>query len=134
LNWLKQAAQALNETARTAAQARQGQLTKPPGALGRLEALAIHVEGWSFVAHQRAVMTPARQRLDGAPVTAAVTVLRQFYANGVVRRPVVEGPLLLGRDRVERRTERRRWVEVRRIPEGAEGADIYHEAIIAFAT
>src|SRR3990172_5768235 len=43
LNWLKQAAQALNETARTAAQARQGQLTKPPGALGRLEALAIQL-------------------------------------------------------------------------------------------
>lgn len=43
LNWLMQAPQALNETARTAAQARQGQLTKPPGALGRLEALAIQL-------------------------------------------------------------------------------------------
>lgn len=43
LNWLKQAAQALNETARTAAQARQQQLTKPPGALGQLEALAIRL-------------------------------------------------------------------------------------------
>lgn len=41
LNWLKQPAQAMNETARSAAQARQGQLTKPPGALGRLESLAI---------------------------------------------------------------------------------------------
>ena len=43
LNWLTQPAQALNETARSAAQARQGQLTKPPGALGRLEALAIQL-------------------------------------------------------------------------------------------
>ncbi|MBY0576683.1 MAG: nicotinate-nucleotide--dimethylbenzimidazole phosphoribosyltransferase [Gallionellaceae bacterium] len=43
LNWLKQPAQAMNETARNAAQARQGQLTKPPGALGKLEALAIQL-------------------------------------------------------------------------------------------
>jgi nicotinate-nucleotide--dimethylbenzimidazole phosphoribosyltransferase len=33
----------LNETARAAAEARQGQLTKPPGALGKLEALAIRL-------------------------------------------------------------------------------------------
>lgn len=43
LQWLKQAVQALDETARAAAEARQGQLTKPPGALGRLEALAIQL-------------------------------------------------------------------------------------------
>lgn len=43
LQWLKQAVQALDETARAAAEARQGQLTKPPGALGRLEALAIRL-------------------------------------------------------------------------------------------
>lgn len=43
LNWLKQAAPALNETARAAAQARQQQLTKPPGALGQLEGLAIQL-------------------------------------------------------------------------------------------
>ncbi|TAN83649.1 MAG: nicotinate-nucleotide--dimethylbenzimidazole phosphoribosyltransferase [Gallionella sp.] len=41
LNWLTHATQALDETARNAAQTRQGQLTKPPGALGQLEALAI---------------------------------------------------------------------------------------------
>lgn len=41
LNWVTQATQALDETARAAAEARQGQLTKPPGALGKLEALAI---------------------------------------------------------------------------------------------
>ncbi len=42
-DWLQQAARPLDETARAAAQARQGQLTKPPGALGRLEGLAIQL-------------------------------------------------------------------------------------------
>jgi len=35
-----------NEDARTGAEARNGQLTKPPGALGRLEDLAIWYAGW----------------------------------------------------------------------------------------
>lgn len=43
LHWLTQAAQAVDETARAAAETRQGQLTKPPGALGQLEALAIRL-------------------------------------------------------------------------------------------
>jgi len=42
-DWLQQPAKNLNETARNAAQARQQQLTKPPGALGQLEALAIQL-------------------------------------------------------------------------------------------
>ena len=37
---------ALDKTAIAAAEARNGQLTKPPGALGRLEALAIWMAGW----------------------------------------------------------------------------------------
>lgn len=40
-NWLDQPCAALNETARSEALARQGQLTKPPGALGQLESLAV---------------------------------------------------------------------------------------------
>jgi len=40
-NWLTQAAATLNETARSAALNRQGQLTKPPGALGKLEDIAV---------------------------------------------------------------------------------------------
>ncbi len=40
-SWLQQAAKPLDETARATALARQAQLTKPPGALGRLEALAV---------------------------------------------------------------------------------------------
>lgn len=43
LNWLKQAVQAPNETARRAAHARQQQLTKPAGSLGKLEAIAIQL-------------------------------------------------------------------------------------------
>lgn len=43
LDWLTHATKPLHDSARTAAQARQGQLTKPPGALGRLEALAIQL-------------------------------------------------------------------------------------------
>lgn len=43
LDWLKQPAKKLDETARNAALARQQQLTKPPGALGQLETLAIRL-------------------------------------------------------------------------------------------
>ena len=43
LDWLKLPAKKLDEAARCAAQARQQQLTKPPGALGQLEALAIRL-------------------------------------------------------------------------------------------
>ncbi|KAF0206513.1 MAG: nicotinate-nucleotide--dimethylbenzimidazole [Gallionellaceae bacterium] len=43
MNWIKQPCAALNETARSAALARQGQLTKPPGSLGQLEELAVRL-------------------------------------------------------------------------------------------
>ncbi|HXU93463.1 MAG TPA: nicotinate-nucleotide--dimethylbenzimidazole phosphoribosyltransferase [Gallionella sp.] len=41
MDWLKKAVKPLDESARDAAQVRQQQLTKPPGALGRLEDIAI---------------------------------------------------------------------------------------------
>jgi nicotinate-nucleotide--dimethylbenzimidazole phosphoribosyltransferase len=40
LDWLTQSAAALDQQTAAAAEARQGQLTKPPGSLGRLEQLA----------------------------------------------------------------------------------------------
>jgi nicotinate-nucleotide--dimethylbenzimidazole phosphoribosyltransferase len=44
--WFKQPCCALNATARQAAMARQNQLTKPPGALGRLEEVALQFAAW----------------------------------------------------------------------------------------
>lgn len=49
LDWLHDAVKELNTSARDAAIARQGQLTKPPGALGRLEELAIRLAGMQGV-------------------------------------------------------------------------------------
>ena len=49
-NWLAQPCAALNETTRAQALARQGQLTKPPGALGQLEGLAVRLAAMQGVA------------------------------------------------------------------------------------
>lgn len=45
-DWLHAPALVPDPTARQAAEARQAVLTKPPGALGRLEALAIQIAAW----------------------------------------------------------------------------------------
>lgn len=42
-NWMNQPYAAMNESARTAALVRQGQLTKPPGSLGQLEEVAVRL-------------------------------------------------------------------------------------------
>lgn len=42
-DWWREPAKLLDSPARDAAAARQGQLTKPPGSLGRLEEIAIHL-------------------------------------------------------------------------------------------
>lgn len=46
ISWLANPAAALNESARAAARRRQGQLTKPPGSLGKLETLAEQFAAW----------------------------------------------------------------------------------------
>ncbi|MFZ1100802.1 MAG: nicotinate-nucleotide--dimethylbenzimidazole phosphoribosyltransferase [Steroidobacteraceae bacterium] len=46
LAWLDQEPKPLDSEATAAARARQGELTKPPGALGDLETLAISFAGW----------------------------------------------------------------------------------------
>ena len=46
LNWLDDAPKRVDEDATAAARAHQGALTKPPGALGELETLAITLAGW----------------------------------------------------------------------------------------
>jgi nicotinate-nucleotide--dimethylbenzimidazole phosphoribosyltransferase len=43
--WLKSDVAAINDEASAAAEARQGQLTKPPGSLGRLESVAVRLAG-----------------------------------------------------------------------------------------
>ena len=43
--WWASPAAAIDQAARSAAEVRQGQLTKPPGALGRLESVAIRLAG-----------------------------------------------------------------------------------------
>jgi len=46
LDWLDEDPNSRDEEAAAAARSRQGQLTKPPGALGELETLAITLAGW----------------------------------------------------------------------------------------
>ncbi len=57
MNWIKQPAAKLNQAARETALARQSILTKPPGSLGQLEALAV------WLAERQACDTPAVDRV-----------------------------------------------------------------------
>ncbi len=49
IEWVHGEVAAINVDAATAAEARQGQLTKPPGSLGRLERLAVRQIGRAHV-------------------------------------------------------------------------------------
>ncbi len=46
MNWVDAPCKMTDEAARSAALARQGRLTKPPGALGRLEEIAVQFAAW----------------------------------------------------------------------------------------
>lgn len=52
-NWLAQPCAVPDEASRTAALTRQGQLTKPPGALGQLEDVAVRLAAWQAAAQPR---------------------------------------------------------------------------------
>ena len=83
---------ARDEAARDAAAARQAQLTKPPGSLGRLEDIALFVAGWHGVARPRnprgrAPVVPGHPRggaRGGRAFPAAVTaqMVANFAAGG----------------------------------------------------
>lgn len=80
-----------DETARAEAAARQGQLTKPPGSLGRLEMLAIFMAGWQGRARpaiDRARVAVfagnhgiAAQGVSAFPASVTAEMVRNF-ANG----------------------------------------------------
>lgn len=75
-----------------AAEARNGQLTKPPGALGRLEALAIWVAGWQGVEKPRAARPQvvifaanhgvAARGVSAFPPEVTVQMVANFRAGG----------------------------------------------------
>ena len=51
IDWLNASPAPLNETTRREAEQRQTQLTKPPGALGQLETLAIQLSAMQGTPH-----------------------------------------------------------------------------------
>ena len=81
-----------DDRALAAARARQGQLTKPPGSLGRLEEIAIFIAGWQRRAipridHGRAVVFAgnhgiAAQGVSAFPPTVTAQMVANFEAGG----------------------------------------------------
>ena len=71
LNWLDEEPRRLDEEASAAARARQAQLTKPPGALGELETLAITLAGWQG----RVQPSIERVNAEGEPIMLAIAAV-----------------------------------------------------------
>lgn len=81
-----------DESARTAARARQNQLTKPPGSLGRLEEIAVFMAGWQARARPRLdrVMTAifagnhgiAARGVSAYPAEVTAQMVQNFEAGG----------------------------------------------------
>ncbi len=91
-DWLNVPAAPLNDTARCAAEERQSQLTKPPGALGRLETLAIRLAAMQGVLQPRiehvriAVFAAdhgvAAEGVSAFPQSVTVEMVRNFVRGG----------------------------------------------------
>ena len=90
--WVHQSCPATSAVHRDAAAARQGQLTKPTGALGRLETLAIELAGLQHANHPRAECVPiivfagdhgiAGQGVSAYPQEVTIAMMANFAGGG----------------------------------------------------
>src|ERR1700742_3244782 len=91
-DWITQPCPAVSGVHRDAAAARQGQLTKPTGALGRLETLAIELAGLQHTEKPRADRAPiivfagdhgiASQGVSAYPQEVTIAMMANFAAGG----------------------------------------------------
>src|SRR5215469_6953340 len=91
-DWITQPCPAASGVHRDAAAARQGQLTKPTGSLGRLEALAIELAGLQHTEKPRADRAPivifagdhgiAAQGVSAYPQEVTIAMMANFAAGG----------------------------------------------------
>src|ERR1700760_2338819 len=91
-DWITQPCPAVSGVHRDAAAARQGQLTKPTGALGRLETLAIELAGLQHTDKPRADRSPiiifagdhgiAAQGVSAYPQEVTIAMMANFAAGG----------------------------------------------------
>jgi len=90
--WVTQPCPAISAVHRDAAMARQGQLTKPTGALGRLETLAVELAGLQHTERPRAERVPiivfagdhgiAAQGVSAYPQDVTIAMMANFAAGG----------------------------------------------------
>jgi len=91
-DWITQPCPAVSAIHRDAAAARQGQLTKPTGALGRLETLAVELAGLQHTEKPRADRAPiiifagdhgiAAQGVSAYPQEVTIAMMANFTAGG----------------------------------------------------
>jgi nicotinate-nucleotide--dimethylbenzimidazole phosphoribosyltransferase len=91
-DWITRPCPAVSAAHRDAAAARQGQLTKPTGALGRLETLAIELAGLQHTEKPRADRAPiivfagdhgiAAQGVSAYPQQVTIAMMANFAAGG----------------------------------------------------
>ena len=91
-DWVYQECPAISTAHREAARVRQGELTKPAGALGRLEALAIDLAGLQHTDRPRAATVPVvifagdhgvvAQGVSAYPQAVTIAMMANFAAGG----------------------------------------------------